>query len=89
MISSINETVERADLEVWLLQYARQFVCGLAPVREGSELLQDVLHQLHVVVTHRLQPGLLQVLMGLRVAGRRELKVKKLLLITSHLCWSF
>lgn len=71
------KTLSVLDLEVWLLQYACQFVCSLVPVCEGSELLQDVLHQLHVVVTHRLQPGLLQVLMGLRVAGRRELKVKK------------
>ena len=57
-------------LEVGLLEDAGQLVGRRAAVGQRAQVLQDVLHQLHVVVTHRLQLGLLKVLMGLADGGR-------------------
>lgn len=54
-----------SHLEVRLLQDAHELVGCLAAVGDGAQLLQDVLHQLHVVFTHRLQLGLLKLLMSL------------------------
>jgi len=53
------------DLEVRLLQDADQLFHSKTPVRERVELLEDVLDQLHVVVPHSLQLGLLKLLVGL------------------------
>lgn len=54
-------------LEVGLLQDAQQLVGCLAPVCERAELLEDVLDQLHVVLPHCFQLGLLKLLMGLNL----------------------
>lgn len=48
-----------------LLQDAHKLVGCLAAVGDGAQLLQDVLHQLHVVLTYRLQLGLLELLVSL------------------------
>lgn len=56
---------EMEDLEVRLLQDADQLVHCPAPGSERVELLEDVLDQLHVVLPHCLQLGLLKLLMGL------------------------
>ncbi|TNN74655.1 hypothetical protein EYF80_015202 [Liparis tanakae] len=57
------------DLEVRLLQDAEQLFHCKTPVRERVELLEDVLDQLHVVVPHSLQLGLLKRLVGLGFNG--------------------
>lgn len=54
-----------SHLEVRLLQDAHQLVGCLAVVGDGAQLLQDVLHQLHVVLAHRLQLGFLKLLVSL------------------------
>ena len=59
-------------LEVGLLEDARQLVGRRAAVGQRAQVLQDVLHQLHVVVPHRLQLGLLKVLMGLGSHSRGD-----------------
>lgn len=55
-----------AHLEVRLAQDACQLGCGAVLARQVPDVTQDVLHQLHVVVPHRLQLRLLQPLVGLR-----------------------
>lgn len=47
------------------LQDADELFSCLAPLCEGTELLEDVLDQLHIVFTHRLQFWFLKALMGL------------------------
>lgn len=54
-----------SDLEVRLLQDADELVGRLAPVRDWTQLLEDILDQLHIVLPHSLQFGLLKVLMSL------------------------
>lgn len=54
-----------SHLEVRLLQDAHELVGCLAAVGDGAQLLQDVLHQLHIVLTHRLQLGLFKLLVSL------------------------
>lgn len=68
-----------SHLEVRLLQDAHQLVGRLAAVGDGAQLLQDVLHQLHVVLTHRLQFGFLKLLVSLvgSITHRRVMRGKK------------
>lgn len=54
-----------SNLEVRLLQDADQLVGCLAPVCKRAKLLEDILDQLHVVLPHRLELGLLKLLVSL------------------------
>lgn len=58
-----------SDLEVGLLQDACQLVGHRATVRERGEVVEDVLDQLHIVLPHCLQFGLLELLVGLGGGG--------------------
>ena len=53
-------------LEVGLLEDSGEFRCSVVADAEGGDVAQDVCDQLHVVVLHRLQPHVLQSLVGLR-----------------------
>lgn len=53
------------DLEVGFLQDANKFISCLASVRERAQLFEDVLDQLHIVLTHSFKLGFLKSLMSL------------------------
>lgn len=54
-----------AYLEVWLVENTRELGSRVAALRKGTQLSQDVLNQLHVIVPHGLQARLLQTLCAL------------------------
>lgn len=54
-----------AHLEVGLLQDSRQFRRAVVFNLEAADVSQDLRHQLHVIVLHRLQLHLLQLLLSL------------------------
>lgn len=56
----------RVYLKVGFVEDARELCCAVALVCEGTQLSEDLLDQLYIVVPHRLQPGLLQTLWLLR-----------------------
>lgn len=62
-----------SHLEMWLLQDPGQFSRAVVLNLEVVDVTQDLCHQLHVVVLHRLQLHFLQLLMSLegdRSSGR-------------------
>lgn len=65
-LASHTHRARAAHLEVRLAQDACQLGRGAVLARQVPDVTQDVLHQLHVVVPHRLQLRLLQPLVGLR-----------------------
>jgi hypothetical protein len=58
------------NLEVGLLEDARQLCGSAALLSQLRQVPQDLLHQLQVVVPHGFQLGLLQPLVGLGVGGK-------------------
>lgn len=53
-------------LKVWLLEDPRQFGCAVIFNLETADVSQDLRHQLHIVVLHRLELHFLQLFVGLR-----------------------
>ena len=56
-------------LEVWLLEDARQFGGGAVLAAQAVDVVQDLGHELNVVVPHRLQLCIFQSLMSLWASG--------------------
>lgn len=58
-------------LEVWLVENARELSSRVAAVCEGTQLFQDVLYQLNIIVPYGLQSCLLQTLGALGVQCKK------------------
>lgn len=61
-----------ADLEMRLLEDPGQLGRAVVFDLQAADVPQDLRHQLHVVVLHRLQLYFLRLLVGLRVGGYRH-----------------
>lgn len=62
----VCERLPLPHLKVWLLEDPRQFGGAVIFNLETADVSQDLRHQLHIVVLHRLELHLLQLLVGLR-----------------------
>lgn len=56
-------------LKVWLLEDPGQFGRAVVFNLETADVAQDLRHQLHIVILHRLQLHLLQLFVSLRERG--------------------
>lgn len=75
-----------SHLEVWLLEDAGQLGRAVIFHLQTVDVPQDLCHQLHIVVLHRLQLHFLQLLMSL---GEKEIlwDVSRVLLSYDSVCY--